>query len=183
MKKTIALVLTALLMVSMLSFALADTHGLAMLTTYGDVKNAEVKDGEKYEGTAPVDSVVCSVVLDDNGVIKSVRFDVVQLRTKFDVEGKLAEADYTMEVPSKIDKGEAYGMRKASPIGKEWFEQIAAFEEYCVGKTVEEVANMPTKVLNDAHPAVPDVADLAATVSMNLSEYLEVLVKAASLAK
>lgn len=47
MKKTIALVLTALLMVSMLSFALADTHGLAMLTTYGDVKNAEVKDAEK----------------------------------------------------------------------------------------------------------------------------------------
>ena len=183
MKKSITLVLIALLMVSMFTVALADTHGLAVMTTYGAVKNAEVKDGETYEGAAPVDSVSCSVVLDDNGVIKSVRFDVVQLSTKFDVEGKLVEGDYTTAIPSKIDKGEAYGMVKASSIGKEWFEQIAAFEEYCVGKTVEEVANMPTKVVNDAHTSVPDVADLTASVTMNLGEYIEVLVKAASLAK
>ena len=183
MKKTIALVLTALLMISLFSFAMADTHGLAVVTVYGAVKNAEVKDGEKYEGTAPVDSVSCSVVLDDNGVIKSVRFDVVQLRIKFDVEGKLVEDDYATAVRSKVDKGEDYGMRPASPIGKEWFEQIAAFEEYCIGKTVEEIANMPTIVKDDHHNSIPDVADLATTVTMNVGEYIEALVKAAGLAK
>ena len=183
MKKSISLVLVSLLMISMLTVALADTHGLAVITTYGAVKNAEVKDGEMYEGAAPIDSISCSVVLDDNGVIKSVRFDVVQPRIKFDVEGKLVEDDYTASIPSKIDKGEAYGMIKASTIGKEWFEQIAAFEEYCVGKTVEEVTNMPTKSANDDHPSVPDVADLATTVTMNVGEFIEALVKAASLAK
>ncbi|NLC32672.1 MAG: hypothetical protein GX781_05190 [Clostridiales bacterium] len=183
MKKIILLVLMALLMVSMLTVALADTHGLAVITTFGAVKNAEIKDGEMYEGVAPIDSVSCSVVLDDNGLIKSVRFDVVQPRIKFDVEGKLIEGDYTTAIPSKIDKGDAYGMIKASPIGKEWFEQIAAFEEYCIGKTVDEIANMPTKNANEDHPSVPDVADLTATVTMNVSEFIEVLVKAASLAK
>lgn len=183
MKKFVALVLVSLLMVSMLSFAMADTHGLAMITTFGAVKNAETKDGETYEGAAPVDSISCSVVLDDNGVIKSVRFDTVQPRVKFTIEGKLAEGDYTSPIPSKIDKGEGYGMRKASPIGKEWFEQIAVFEEYCIGKTVEEVKNMPTKVANESHPTVPDVADLATTVTIDVGGYIEALVKAASLAK
>lgn len=181
MKKMIALVLASLLMVSLFSVALADTHGLAVVTDYGAVKNAEVVDGENYEGTAPVDSVSCSVVLDDNGVIKSVRFDTVQTRTKFDVEGKLV-GEYG-SVRSKIDLGDDYGMRKASAIGKEWFEQIAAFEEFCVGKTVEEVLNMKTKVLNEEHPAVPDEADLATTVSMNIGGYLGALEKAAGLAK
>ena len=107
----------------------------------------------------------------------------MQVRTKFDVEGKLVGDFYTTPVLSKIDKGEAYGMRKASPIGKEWFEQIAAFEAYCIGKTVEEIKNMPTKVANESHPTVPDVADLATTVTIDVGGYIEALVKAASLAK
>ncbi len=182
MKKLIALVLVSLLMVSLFSVALADTHGLALLTSYGTVKNAETKDGEAYPGEAPVDSIVCSVVLDDSGVIKSVRFDTVQIRTKFDLEGKLVEGEYAA-IPSKIEKGDDYGMRKASSIGKEWFEQIAAFEEYCVGKTVEEVLKTPTKVRDDNHQNVPDVADLATSVTMDIGHYMEALEKAASMAK
>ena len=183
MKKSIVLVFVALLMVSMLTVALADTHGLAIYSIYGPVKNAELKDGEKYEGTAPVESYSCSVVLNDEGVIQSVRFDVVQIRIKFDLEGKLVEGDYTTPLPSKIDLNEDYGMRKASPIGKEWFEQMAAFEEYCVGKTVEEVANTPTKVRDENHTTTPDVADLATSCTMNIGDYIIVLVKAAELAK
>ena len=30
-------------------------------------------------------------------------------------------------------------MAPASPIGKEWFEQVDAYELWCVGKTVDEV--------------------------------------------
>ena len=30
-------------------------------------------------------------------------------------------------------------MRRASAIGKEWFEQIAEFEKWMIGKTVDEV--------------------------------------------
>lgn len=183
MKKTIALVLASLLMVSMLSVAFAEKHGLAAITTYGAVKNAEVKDNEKYEGAAPTDTIICAVALDDEGKIVSVLFDTVQVRTKFDVEGKLVGDFYTTPVLSKIDKGEAYGMRGASPIGKEWFEQIAAFEAYCIGKTVAEIEAMPTKVANEAHPTVPDVADLATTVTIDVGGYIEALVKAAGLAK
>ena len=73
--------------------------------------------------------------------------------------------------------------RKASAIGKEWFEQIAAFEAYCIGKTVAEIQAMPTKAANESHPTVPDVADLATTVTIDVGGYIEALVKAASLAK
>lgn len=183
MKRIVALVLASLLMVSLFSVAFADTYGLAAITTYGAVKDAGVKDNEKYDGTAPTDTIICSIVLDDEGKIKSVLFDNVQVRTKFTAEGKLAEGDYTAPVQSKIDKGEAYGMKKASPISKEWFEQIAAFEAYCIGKTVEEVQNMPTKVVNESHPTVPDVADLTTTVTIDVGSYIEALVKAAGLAK
>ncbi len=182
MKKLIALVLVSLLMVSLFSVALADTHGLALLTNYGKVKDAGTKDGEVYPGEAPVDSIVCSVVLDDNGVIKSVRFDTVQIRTKFDGEGKLAEGEYAA-IPSKIELGDGYGMKNASSIGKEWFEQIAAFEEYCVGKTVEQVLATPTKARDEKHPSVPDLADLATSVTMDIGHYMEALEKAAGMAK
>ena len=100
MQRIVALVLASLLMVSMLSVAFADTYGLAAITTYGAVKNAEVKDNEKYEGAAPTDTIICSVVLDDEGKIKSVLFDTVQVRTKFDVEGKLVGDFYTTPVLS-----------------------------------------------------------------------------------
>ena len=42
-------------------------------------------------------------------------------------------------VVTKRDLHDDYAMKPASPIGKEWFEQAAAFEDYLVGKTVSEI--------------------------------------------
>ena len=178
MKKITALVLASLLMVSMLSVAFADTYGLAAITTYGAVKNAEVKDNEKYEGAAPTDTVICSVVLDDEGKIKSVLFDTVQVRTKFTVEGKLVEGDYTAPVPSKIDKGEAYGMRKDSDIGKEWFEQADAFVAYALGKTAAQIDGIAV-----GEDGKPTGADLVASVTIPASSFKAIVLKGVSNAK
>lgn len=43
---------------------------------------------------------------------------------------------------SKNQLGEAYGMKKASPIGKEWDEQVRAFADYVKGMTVEQVGSI-----------------------------------------
>lgn len=91
-------------MVSLFSVAFADTYGLAAITTYGAVKNAEVKDNEKYEGAAPTDTVICSVVLDDEGKIKSVLFDTVQVRTSSPLKAKLVEGDYTAPSCPRLTK-------------------------------------------------------------------------------
>ena len=41
-------------------------------------------------------------------------------------------------------------MKAASPIGKEWYEQIAAFEAWAKGKTVDEIK---AGVGEDGYPA------------------------------
>ncbi|NLO13096.1 MAG: hypothetical protein GX124_03115 [Clostridiales bacterium] len=104
-----------------------------------------------------------------------------QTKVQFTAEGKVVDLPETLK--TKMELGPDYGMLKASPIGKEWFEQAEAFSAYCVGKTPEEVLGMATKVKDDNHPAVPDVADLATSVTMDVSDFLEALGKAAANAK
>ncbi len=176
MKKFLSVVLCAMLLVSLASAASAELLGLG-IHTYINGTDAGEKDGR-----GQVNSVVCTVILDDNKVIKAIQFDTAQTNVNFDKEGKVT-TDLTAEVLSKVEKGDAYNMRPASAIGKEWYEQMAAFEEFCVGKTVEEVLAMPTYERDAGHPAVPEDADLKTSVTIDVSGYLKALEKAANNAK
>lgn len=182
MKKSLALVLSLVLMLSLVSVASAELLGLGINTDIGSVKEATEKDGEKYDGQGQVNTVICVVLLDDNKVIKAVQFDTVQTKLTFSGEGVLTN-DLEAEILSKIEKGEAYGMRGASEIGKEWFEQIAVFEEYLIGKTLEEVQAIPTYKRDDNHLRVPDVADLKTTVTIDVGGYIDALAKAVANAR
>lgn len=182
MKKTLALVLSTLMLISLVSFASAELLGLGINTTIGSIKEATVKDGEKYDGQAQVNTIICTVVLDDNKVIKAVQFDTVQTKIAFNGEGKLT-TDPAAEIKTKIEKGDEYGMKKASGISKEWYEQIAEFEKYIIGKTLEEVQAIPTYKKDDNHTRVPDVADLKTTVTMDIGGYVDALAKAVANAK
>lgn len=182
MKKTIALILSLVLVLSLSAVASAELLGLGVVTNIGSVKEAAVKDGEKYDGQGQVNSVICTVVLDDNKVIKAVQFDTVQTKLTFNGEGKLTN-DLEAAILTKIEKGEAYGMKGASAIGKEWFEQIAEFEKYIIGKTIEEVLAIPTYERDANHKRVPDVADLKTTVTIDIGGYVDALVKAVANAK
>ena len=122
-----------------------------------------------------MNTTVCSLVLDAQGLIKSVTWDVQQTKIQFSIEGK--PVDLPSDLLTKLEKGEDYGMRKASAIDKEWFEQIDAFAAYCVGKTVEEVLATPTA--DDA----PAVEELKASVTVSIGDYLASLQKAAANAK
>lgn len=181
MKKLLSLALALVLVLSVLSIAAAEApatkHGLGMVTKVGSIADATAEKN----GASQVNTTVCSVVLDADGKILSVIWDVQQTKIQFNVEGKVVD---TPENPlTKLEKGEAYGMRKASAIGKEWFEQIAAFREYVTGKTVDEVLRLPTFQRDEAHPQVPDVEDLKASVTVNVGDYLASLKKAAENAK
>jgi len=74
-------------------------------------------------------------------------------------------------------------MKVASAIGKEWFEQIDALEKYSVGKAAKDVIGMATYKKDDAHTAVPDVAELKSSCTMTVGDYLLALEKAVANAK
>lgn len=177
MKKIVALVLALILCLAATS-ALADKYGTAALTSVGTATDATAeKDGAFQSNTT-----ICFLVLNDDGTIKYVKFDVVQAKVAFDAAGKCVTEKGT-EIKSKIAKGEEYGMRKASSIGKEWFEQAEAWEAYCIGKTVEEVAATPFYSLNESHTTCADVPELKSTCTMTVGEFIEALKAAAEVAK
>lgn len=120
MKKILSAVLAALLVLSLSACAFAAT-GVGSYTT-----------GKVAEGKVSVDTYLCAVTLDETGKIVGASFDMVQASAGADVEA-------TFEPQSKRDLGDAYGMKAASPIGKEFYEQHEALAVWCVGKTLEEV--------------------------------------------
>ncbi len=129
---------------------------------------------EDKEGKVEANTYFAGLVLQD-GKIVEVKFDVAQNKVAYTAEGELKEATPSK---TKVEKGTEYGMAKASAIGKEWFEQVAAFEAYAKGKTVDEVLNTPVKEVND-HKDVADVADLNSSVTISLTGFFKAL-KAAS---
>lgn len=176
MKKILALVLSLVLCLGAVS-AMADTLGLGIVTSIRSSKDASVVDGDDYDGTGQVDSTVCTVLLDDEGVIVNIKFDVAQTKVNFSPEGVIT-SDLDAAIKSKMELGEEYGMRAASPIGAELNEQVLAFEEYCKGKSAEEIINMPTYAANENHPRVSDIADLKSSVTIDVGAMLDALAKA-----
>ena len=63
-------------------------------------------------------------------------------------------------------------MKGASPIGKEWYEQAAAFEKFAVGKTADELA---AAVGEDGYPTD---ADLSAGCTIIVNAIVDNVVKA-----
>lgn len=118
-----------------LSEAVSVKTGLAIVPDFASSKDAAAD----AEGLVQINATYAGVLVGADGKIVNCVVDTYQAKVKFDATGKIT-SDLTAPVQSKNVLGEAYGMKKASAIGKEWNEQAAAFAAYCVGKTSEEVA-------------------------------------------
>lgn len=141
MKKVFSIVLSALLLIG-LSGCFSNNNdnsmselgykvGMASYTTTGKSSGAV----DDKNGKSVVSTTYVTAVFDKAGVIKKVYIDKVEAKMYFDAKGQLAESSQS-EVLSKRDLGDAYNMKSASPIGKEWYEQIDALEKYLEGKNV-----------------------------------------------
>lgn len=153
MKKRIALLLAAVLAVGTLATACGGNEGgsdaaakvkvgLAAHTdfTYGSHSIGDVVYGNPVsETTAQADIHVAAVMLNEDGTIAQVVIDAVQVKATVDATGAMT-TDPATTFQTKKELGTAYNMAPASPIGKEWNEQAAAFEAWCVGKTADQVA-------------------------------------------
>lgn len=140
--------------------------GLGMGTSIG--KSKDLAEGA---ATAQVDTVIVAAGFDADGKIVSVTIDTAQDKVGFDGEMQLT-SDTSVAGRTKIELGDEYGMKGASGIGKEWDEQIAEFEAWMIGKTVEEVKGM--KLVE----TVPDEEDLKSTVTIKVQGYIDALEKA-----
>lgn len=145
MKKILSgLVVLALLiaMISMVSVGLAEDTavktGFGVVSGFNGTKNATAD----ADGAVQVYPMYAAVTVDMDGKIVKCVIDSYQGKVTFDATGKIT-SDVTAPIVSKNVKGDAYGMKASSGIGKEWYEQAAAFADYCVGLTAEEVAAIP----------------------------------------
>lgn len=172
MKKLLALTLVLLMVAGCSAPSLKLGLGMKVNMTGSDAS----ADGD---GKSQSDVTACAVTLDSNGKIVGVSWDVVQCKTAVTTAGKVTVAD---AVQSKKELKEGYGMKGASAIGKEWYEQIAALEAYAVGKTPADVAGMKVTEAN-GHTNVPDVEDLKSSCTMSCGDFFDTLTKAAGNAK
>ena len=118
------------------------------------------------DGLAQANVDIYAVTINSEGVIVDCKIDAIQCKVKFDAAGQLVTPVGT-EFLSKMELKDDYAMRGASGIKAEWFEQVEALEEYCIGKTPEEVANI---ALDDAGKATD--ADLIAGITMPLGDFI-----------
>ncbi len=144
-----------------------DKLGLGLTTNIANSVDAT----EEADGTAEAYTTISVLTVDGEGVITSSIIDAVQAKITFDTTGAIT-ADTSADVPSKNELGDAYGMKSASAIGKEWNEQAAAYAAYTVGKTVEEVQGTAVEEGRAAD------ADLAASVSIHITDFNTVIAKA-----
>ena len=167
-------ILTAALLTAML-LTLAATAFAA--TGVGSVTSVSVTPATAEKaGSVSAYVYTCAVTLDDNGVILGVDFDAVQPAGSFDVNG--AAGEFNAAPQSKNEIKEGYGMKKISPIGLEWYEQMDKLEDWCIGKTVEEV--LATPLTEGGNPT--DV-DLVAGCTVHINDQLVSLQKAAASAR
>jgi hypothetical protein len=124
-------------------------------------------DAGEADGLAQADSTIVAVTVDENGVLTNVAIDHAQTKINFSADGKIV-TPLDSVFPGKQELGPAYGMAKASSLGKEWNEQANALAQYVVGKTVEEVKGIAV-----TEEGVPTDADLSASVTIKINDYVK----------
>ena len=137
--------------------------GLSLITSVGSSTSASAEG----DGLAQADITLVAVTVGEDGVIDDCVIDAIQSKVNFDASGQLI-TDLSAPVASKNERGDDYGMWKASSIGKEWNEQAQAIADYVVGKTIDQVTGI--SVTEDGKAGD---ADLAASVTMSIGGYLE----------
>lgn len=148
-----------------------DTLALGLSTEFSS--SAVQPADNEGEGLVQTDTTYAAVTTDADGKITSSIWDCTQAKFNTTEEGVVTAKDETI-VPKQTQK-EAYGMTKASEIGKEWYEQANAYAAWLAGKTADEVAAVETNA--EGHNGPTD-ADIAASCTMDVREFNNAVAKA-----
>lgn len=149
---------------------ITDKIGLAVTTEISKSKDATAEE----PGLAQAYSTYAVATTDTDGKITSCYLDGSQSNVNFDAKGVIT-SDLTAAPKTKQELGFDYGMKKASGIGKEWFEEADAFAKYVKGKTASEVKGIAV----DAEGKATD-EDLISSVTVRVAPLLAIVEKAAT---
>lgn len=156
------------------------TNGATTRIGLGMAVDSAVSPAEDDDdGRAEAKVTTCALLLDQEGKILSVKFDCTEAIATYNKAGAVTWPD---TYKSKKELGYDYGLKKYSSIGKEWFEQVNALEDYCTGKTVSDVSSMQLKE-EDGKKGVPAAAELTSTCTISCDQFIEALKKAEMSAK
>lgn len=180
MKKNLALALALILVLGIFAgcSSTTATYKTGIGSTISIARSADAT--ATAAGTAQVNTIMAAVTVDAKGKIVKVSIDASEIGVKFDNTGKIT-SDKTAAQKSVKELGDAFGMKKASPIKAEWYQQVADLENWMTGKTIEEVKAM--KTTDKAGKKVPAEADLTSKVTIGVSEFIEAVEKAVANAK
>jgi len=145
-----------------------DKIGLGVTTDIAKSKDASAEG----DGLGQAYTNISVVTVGADGKITSAITEAVQGNVNFSTAGAIT-TDLASAPQTKLELKDAYGMKKASAIGKEWFEQANAFSAYVTGKTLDEVKGI---ALNEEGNATD--ADLAASVSVHVGPFIANIDKA-----
>ncbi len=149
-----------------------DKLGLGIETSMG--QSADVAADKA--GLAQAYSYYTATTFGADGKVTSCVIDASQGSVNFDATGKIT-SDIKAAVQTKNELGDAYGMKKASKIGKEWNEQAAAFAKYVAGKSMDEIKGIAV------NEGVATAADLTSSVTVHIGDFQNVIEKASANAK
>ncbi len=121
------------------------------------------------DGSNKVSTTVFAAAVDADGKVVAASSDCVELSFTFNTKGA-STLDTTKAVTSKKEAGANYGMVAYGGAKKEWFEQAAAFDAACIGKTATEIAGL----MGEDGKGVADLQAAGCTI------YVTGFVKAAS---
>ncbi len=151
--------------------------GFYMTASYDTSYSGSNSASADADGLALAAVGIYAVTINSEGVIVDCKIDAIQCKTNFDAAGQLV-TEIGAQNLSKMELGDDYAMRSASGIGAEWFEQVEALENYCIGKTPAEVAGI---ALDDSGKATD--ADLIAGITMPLADFIDGVVAACNNAR
>jgi hypothetical protein len=139
--------------------------GFGAVTTIAKSTNATAEK----DGNVQTYSFLAAVTLDAGGKIVNVWIDSIQSNVAIDKAGAV-KTDLKSFMQTKRELGDKYGMKAASKLGKEWYQEADELEKFLIGKTKADVEAIK---LDAGKPT-----DLSATVSITVTEYLDAVKKA-----
>ncbi len=135
------------------------------LKSYFD-KSTRSYSEDMESGSVAVYTDIGAVATDKEGALYAAINDIAEPSVSFDAEGNIIAGNSDI-VRTKRMLGDEYGMKKYSPIGREWYEQAEYFCEFIKGKNGVEVNSLGTKLSDGKMIAADDTLYAGCTVAID----------------
>ena len=110
-----------------------DTVKLGLATEQTCTDATEEKNGQNK-----VETTIFAAAMNADGKVVVASSDCVQIAYTFNDKGE-STFDTTKAISTKKEMGDSYNMKTYGGAAKEWYEQAAAFDAACAGKTIAEI--------------------------------------------